>query len=67
VLPLHVAAGDVASGSPHVVLQGAPLFLITRKERPLPPRIAAFRDYLVENVVLRLTQGHTTLIEKAPT
>jgi len=55
VLPLHLAQRDVAEGAlvrvvPEVVLRGAPLFLVTAKERPLPPRVGALRDFLVESL-----------------
>jgi DNA-binding transcriptional LysR family regulator len=35
---------------PELVLRGAPLFVVTRPERPLPPRITALRDFLVSEV-----------------
>ncbi len=64
LLPLHLAQRDVAEGAlvrvvPEVVLRGAPLFLVTAKERPLPPRTAALRDFLVEHLptVLASTAG----------
>lgn len=55
VLPLHLARREVAHGElvrvvPELVLRGAPLYLVSAKERPLPPRIAALRDYLVETI-----------------
>lgn len=55
VLPLYLAAADVAQGTlvrviPEHVLRGAPLFVVTRPERPLPPRVAAFSEFLVEHV-----------------
>jgi DNA-binding transcriptional LysR family regulator len=55
VLPLYLAAREVSSGSlvrvvPELVLRGAPLFVVTRPERPLPPRITALRDFLVSEV-----------------
>jgi len=55
VLPLHVAAADVAEGAlvrvvGGVTLRGAPLFVVTRPERPLPPRVAALRDHLLREI-----------------
>lgn len=55
VLPLHLARRDLRDGSlvrivPHVTLRGAPLFLVMRKEKPLPPRVSAMRDFLVFEV-----------------
>jgi DNA-binding transcriptional LysR family regulator len=55
VLPLYLAAREVSSGTlvrvvPELALSGAPLFVVTRPERPLPPRIAALRDFLVSEV-----------------
>lgn len=55
VLPLHVAKPHVLEGSlvrlfPEVALGGAPLYLVTRKERPLPARVEALRAHLIANV-----------------
>lgn len=51
VLPRYLAARDVAQGTLVEVvrdlkLPSAPLFLVTPKERPLPPRIGVLRDFL---------------------
>lgn len=53
LLPTFLAAEDVASGRLLRVLPGerlteAPLYLVTRPERPLAPRVAALRAHLVE-------------------
>lgn len=55
VLPVYLAARDVAQGAlvrvvPDFVLRGAPLYVVTPPERPLPPRVLALRDFLVEHV-----------------
>ncbi|MCP3165608.1 LysR family transcriptional regulator [Myxococcus qinghaiensis] len=55
LLPVFLAARDVAQGTLVRVLSdltfpGAPLSLVTIPERPLPPRVAALRDVLVEHV-----------------
>ncbi len=55
VLPLFLIARDVAAGSlvrvlPEVVFRGAPLSLVTVVERPLPARVSALRDFLVEHL-----------------
>lgn len=55
VLPLFLAAEDVARGSlvrvvPELELPGAPLYLLTTAERPLPPRVAALRDVLIDRI-----------------
>lgn len=62
VLPTFLAARDVAHGAltrvlPELSLRGAPLNLVTARERPLPPRIAALRDFLAEAVPLALSRG----------
>lgn len=59
VLPLFLAARDVEAGSlvrvvPEVSLPLAPLSLVTLPERPLAPRVAALRDWLIEQVPLAL-------------
>jgi DNA-binding transcriptional LysR family regulator len=55
VLPLHLARSHVREGSlvrllPSIALGGAPLYLVTRRERPLPPRVEALRSHLISNV-----------------
>lgn len=55
LLPTHLAAGDVRRGAlvrvvPELTFGGAPLYVVTAPERPLPPRIAALRDFLVAHV-----------------
>jgi DNA-binding transcriptional LysR family regulator len=55
VLPLFLAARDVALGQlvrvvSDVSLPGAPLYLVTRPERPLPPRVAVLSAFLAEHV-----------------
>jgi DNA-binding transcriptional LysR family regulator len=55
VLPVFLARSDVENGSlqrvlPDVAFGGAPLFLVTPPERPLPPRVAVLRDFLVAEV-----------------
>lgn len=60
VLPLHLAAREVAEGAlvrvvPAVELAGAPLYVVTRPERPLPPRVAALRDFLAREVPAALS------------
>ncbi|WP_257456277.1 LysR family transcriptional regulator [Archangium lipolyticum] len=58
VLPTFLANQDVAAGSlmrvlPSVNLAGAPLFLVSRPSRSLPPRVTALRMFLLER--LRVT------------
>jgi DNA-binding transcriptional LysR family regulator len=53
LLPTYLAARHVAMGAlvrvlPGVSLGGAPLFLVSRPARPVPPRVAALRSYLLE-------------------
>jgi DNA-binding transcriptional LysR family regulator len=53
LLPTFLAARDVASGSlvrvlPEVALGDAPLYLVSRPQRPLPPRVAALRAFLID-------------------
>jgi DNA-binding transcriptional LysR family regulator len=53
VLPTFLAAREVATGAlvrvlPDVSLAGAPLYLVSRPVRPLPPRVAALRGFLLE-------------------
>lgn len=60
VLPLFLARADVEQGLlvrvlPGVALGGAPLSLVTAPERPLPPRVAALRDFLIAQVPKALT------------
>jgi DNA-binding transcriptional LysR family regulator len=55
LLPAFVAARDVAQGSllrvlPDQSFAGAPLYLVTLQSKPLPARIAALRDHVVEHV-----------------
>ena len=55
VLPAHLAKPYVREGAlvrlfPELVLRGAPLYLVTRRERPLPARVEALRAHLVANV-----------------
>lgn len=55
VLPLFLAARDVEQGAlvrvlPETTLPGAPLYLVTTPERPLPPRVSALRDFLVDRL-----------------
>ncbi|MBS2011367.1 MAG: LysR family transcriptional regulator [Deltaproteobacteria bacterium] len=55
VLPIHLAKLHVREGAlvrlfPEVVLRNAPLFLVTRRERPLPARVEVFRAHLIESV-----------------
>ncbi|MBX7079982.1 MAG: LysR family transcriptional regulator [Nannocystaceae bacterium] len=59
VLPLHLAAVELGDGGlvrvlPQLTLPGAPLRLVTAPERPLPPRVAALRDFLIARVPARL-------------
>lgn len=58
VLPLHLAAAELGDGAlvrvlPQLTLPGAPLRLVTAPERPLPPRVAALRDFLVARLPAR--------------
>lgn len=55
VLPAHLAKAHVREGAlvrlfPEVSLRFAPLYLVTRRERPLPARVEALRAHLVANV-----------------
>ncbi|MBL9024388.1 MAG: LysR family transcriptional regulator [Myxococcales bacterium] len=55
VLPLHLAKAHVREGAlvrlfPDIVLRGAPLYLVTRRERPLPARVEALKAHLIANV-----------------
>lgn len=52
VLPKFLAARDLATGAlvrvlPRVSLGGAPLYLVSRPLKPLPPRVAALRTHLL--------------------
>jgi DNA-binding transcriptional LysR family regulator len=53
LLPLFLAARDVATGAlvrvlPEFALGGAPLYLVSRPLKPLPPRVAVLRAWLLE-------------------
>lgn len=53
LLPTFLAGRDVASGAlvrvlPGVSLQNAPVFVVNRRQKPLPPRVAALRSFLLE-------------------
>ena len=55
VLPLHLARAHVLAGAlvrlfPAITLRGAPLYLVTRREGPLPARVEALRAHLAANV-----------------
>lgn len=55
VLPLHLARWSVREGAlvrlfPSLTLAGAPLYLVTRRQRPLPARVEALRAHLVAHV-----------------
>jgi DNA-binding transcriptional LysR family regulator len=57
VLPTFLASQDVAAGTlmrvlPSVSLAGAPLFLVSRPPRELPPRVMALRTFLLERLRL---------------
>jgi DNA-binding transcriptional LysR family regulator len=54
LLPTFVAAADVAAGAlvrvlPGLAFAGAPLYLVSRAARTLPPRVAALRTWLLEH------------------
>lgn len=58
LLPTFVAARDVASGAlvrvaRDTVFSSAPMYVVSRPERPLPRRIALLRDHLVETLSVR--------------
>lgn len=55
LLPTFVAARDVAAGAlvrvaRDMVFSSAPIYVVSRPERPLPRRIALLRDHLVETL-----------------
>lgn len=55
LLPTFLAERDVASGAlvrvlPDVSLGQAPVFLVSRAVRPLPPRVQALRGHLLESL-----------------
>ena len=55
LLPSFIAAPAVATGAlvrvvPQVSLRSAPLYLVSRPERPLPARVAALREVLVSEI-----------------
>jgi len=45
-----VALGQLVRVVSDVSLPGAPLYLVTRPERPLPPRVAVLSAFLAEHV-----------------
>jgi len=52
VLPTFLAARDVAAGAlvrvlPQVSMANAPLYLVSRPVKPLPPRVRALREWLL--------------------
>jgi DNA-binding transcriptional LysR family regulator len=58
LLPTFLAARDVAAGAlvrllPDISLMNAPLYLVSRPLRPLPPRVAALRSFLLEALLAR--------------
>ena len=55
LLPTFLVIKDVATGAlqrvlPDFALGGAPLFLVSRPLRPLPPRVAALRTFLLDSL-----------------
>jgi DNA-binding transcriptional LysR family regulator len=61
VLPLHVAAQAVREGAlvrvlPEHRLGRAPLYLVTRRQRPLPARVEALSEHLAANARALLSQ-----------
>ncbi|NVJ14834.1 LysR family transcriptional regulator [Myxococcus sp. AM010] len=55
LLPTFLAARDVAVGAlvrvlPEVALRDAPLFLVSRPGKPVPPRVQALKAYLMETL-----------------
>lgn len=53
LLPLHAAEDDLKAGRlvrvlPAAVFRDAPLYLVSRPERPVPPRVAALRQHLLD-------------------
>ncbi|NMO23572.1 LysR family transcriptional regulator [Pyxidicoccus fallax] len=55
LLPTFLAAQDVALGSlvrllPEVSFRDAPLFLVSRPGKPVPPRVQVLKDYLWETL-----------------
>lgn len=55
LVPTFVAAPHVATGAlvrvlPAVSLANAPLYLVSRPVKPMPPRVAALRDWLVQHL-----------------
>lgn len=62
LLPTFVAARDVASGAlvrvaRDVVFSSAPIYLVSRPERPLPRRVALLRDHLIDTLAPRPRRG----------
>jgi DNA-binding transcriptional LysR family regulator len=59
VLPMHLAAPRVREGAlirllPQVALRSAPLYLVTREQRPLAASVEALRSHLAANIPLLL-------------
>lgn len=59
VLPAHIAMrsardGELSRVLPEISLGAAPLYLVTRRQRPLPARIEALSAHLAEHAKLRL-------------
>jgi DNA-binding transcriptional LysR family regulator len=55
LLPTFLTERDVANGTlvrvlPGFSLGGAPLYVVSRPMRPLPPRVAALRSFLIETL-----------------
>ena len=53
LLPTFLAQPDVDQGRlvrilPEVSLGNAPLYLVSRQQRPLPPRVACMRNFILE-------------------
>jgi DNA-binding transcriptional LysR family regulator len=47
LLPTFLGAAPLVRVLPGFVLGGAPLYLVSRPLRPLPPRVAALREFLL--------------------
>ncbi|MBL8680450.1 MAG: LysR family transcriptional regulator [Myxococcales bacterium] len=59
VLPTHIAMraardGELSRVLPDIALGAAPLYLVTRRQRPLPARVQALSAFLAEHAPLRL-------------
>jgi len=55
LLPTFLAARDVASGAlarvlPQVSLADAPLYLVSRPMKPVPPRVKVLREWLLQHL-----------------